>query len=208
MRCRFSILVVIMLVFLSVSAVLAGGGPQNVLIVANAASPESLEIGNLYRRARHIPYRQLLVITTTTKYAIPYQSYVDEIETPIRQYLKSQQLADEVTDIVLTRGVPQQVLIENGRATASLLATMNMKNEDGSGYARLANPFCNTLTAFSPRPETLKGMYLVTVLNGYHLQDIAQMISQGVAADGTAPSGRFLLQTSSQFPGSGLCQNP
>lgn len=201
MRCHvFASFVTILLAVIALSVARAGDGPQNVLVVVNAASPESLEIGNLYRRARSIPYRQLLTLNTTTKYAIPYQIYLDDIETPIRQYLQSQQLEDEIACIVLTRGVPQQVLIENGRSTAGLLATLNMKKGDKPAYARVQNPFYNTSFAAAPRPAASQGMYLVTVLNGYHLQDITQLIEQGVAADGTAPAGQFLLQTSTNFP--------
>ena len=199
MRCRLSSVIIIVLLICALRTARAGNGPQNVLVVVNAASAESLEIGNAYRRARNIPYRQLLTIQTSTSYAIPYQSYLDEIETPIRTYLKTQQLEEEVTCIVLTRGVPQQVLIETGRSTASLLATMNMNKENRLAYARWPNPYHNMSIAFSHRPPSLQGMYLVTVLNGYHTRDIEQMIAQGIAADGTAPEGRFLLQTSSNF---------
>jgi len=195
MRCRLSSIFALLLLILTASVVRAGGGPQNVLVVVNAASPESLEIGNAYRRIRNIPYRQLLTIKTTTAYAIPYQTYVDDIETPIETYLKSQQLEDEVTCIVLTRGIPQQVLIENGRSTASLLSTLGMNN----AYARCPNPYFNMPVGFSHRPSALHGMYLVTTLSGYNVQDVEHMIAQGAAADGTAPTGRFLLQTSSNY---------
>ena len=199
MRYHLSSFIGIALLFIAISTARAGNGPQNVLVVVNAASAESLEIGNAYRRARNIPYRQLLTIQTATSYAIPYQSYLEDIETPIRTYLKAQQLEEEVTCIVLTRGVPQQVLIENGRSTASLLATMNISKESKLAYARWPNPYYNMSLAFSHRPPKLRGMYLVTVLNGYDTRDVAHMIEQGVAADGTAPDGRFLLQTSSNF---------
>ncbi len=106
MRHCWSSFVIIVLLIITLGTARAGNGPQNVLIVVNAASAESLEIGNAYRRARNIPYRQLLTLQTATSYAVSYQSYQDEIETPIRTYLKNQQLEDEVTCIVLTRGVP------------------------------------------------------------------------------------------------------
>lgn len=196
MRNRHTYLVVLLLLLCAAGSVLAGGGPQNVLVVVNSASSESLEIGNAYRRARNIPYRQVFMLKTSTAFAVPYQTYLDEIETPIQNYLKTQQLEDEVTCIVLTRGIPMQVLVENGRSTASLLATMNMKKEGKAVYARCTNPYSNMPVAFSHRPDVLKGMYLVTALNGYHVQDIERMISQGAAADGSAPDGRYLFQTS------------
>lgn len=190
----------LLLLVTAVWPVFAGGGPQNVLVVMNARSGESLEIGNAYRRARDIPYRNVLVLDTATTFSVAYQTYLDEIETPIRAYLKHQQLEDEITQIVLTRGVPQRVAHENGRAVASLLAAMGLGANGASSPNRLRNPYLNAPMAFTPRPTTLRGMYLVTVLQGFHTGDIQQLISQGVTADGTAPDGRFLLQASPQIP--------
>ena len=157
MRFRWSSFIIIALLLLTMGMARAGNGPQNVLIVVNAASAESLEIGNAYRRARNIPYRQLLILQTATSYAIPYQSYLDDIETPIRTYLKTQQLEEEVTCIVLTRGVPQQVLIANGRSTASLLATMNVSKEHTLAYARRPNPYYQMSIASRTARRRCKG---------------------------------------------------
>ena len=175
----------------------AGGGPQNVLVVVNANSKESLEIGNAYRRAHDLPYRQLLSLAAPTVAPISYQTYLDEIENPIRVYLKNQQLSDEITCIVLTRGIPETVSLNGVRATASLLAALGLPDK-GDGADKIANPYFQAPDAFVHRTPALAGVYLVTVLDGYHNGDIRKLISQGVAADGTAPDGRFILQTSPQ----------
>lgn len=191
------LLAVIVLCCLANSA-RAGGGPQDVLLIMNARSSESLEIGNTYRRARAIPYRQVLTLNTSTDFAVSYQTYLDEIEAPIRTYLKNQQLEDQVIYLVLTRGIPQLVTADTGRATASLLATMNLSPDRRGGYRRLANPYLGRLTAFSHESPALNGYYLVSVLNGYNTQDITNLITQGMAADGTMPTGRLILQSSPQ----------
>lgn len=188
---RLRILLVFTLCLLA-SVVFAGSGPQNVLVVVNTNSKDSLELGNAYRRARGIPYRQLLAITVTTNARVPLQTYLDEIETPIRTYLKNQKLTDEINCIVLTRGIPL-VTTDTVRSTASLLATMNIPERKGD--AQLRNPYFSAPDAFSHRTPALRGMYLVTMLNGYNNSDILNLIAQGVAADGTAPDGRFVLQT-------------
>lgn len=189
------ILSITLLVLLACRAI-AGGGPQNVLIVVNARSQESLEIGNLYRRARDIPYRQVLALSTSTAPVISYQTYLTEIEQPIRQYLTDQGVANEITAIVLTRGVPVQVDTQNGRSVASLLAALDL----GKGATRIINPYLDSSVAFSHYDASLQGMYLVTLLNGYHTQDVRTLIAQGKLADGQAPDGRFIVQTVPQMP--------
>ncbi len=189
-----------LLLALTLGAAVAGGGPQNVLIVVNSQSKESLEIGNAYRRARDIPYRQLLAIQAPTTFSITNATYVNAIETPIRAYLKNQQLGEEITTIVLTRGLPQLVTVQNGRSVASLLAAMDLPRDGKNPFARLLNPYCGAPVAFSRRQDSLRGMYLVSVLHGYHTGDIRRDIAQGVDADGTAPAGRFVLQASPQIP--------
>lgn len=175
---------------------IAGGGPQNVLIVVNMRSQESLEIGNCYRRARDIPYRQVLALSTSSSPIISYQVYLAEIEKPIRAYLADEGLTDEITCIVLTRGLPLQVDAQNGRSVASLLAALNL----GKGVTRLVNPYLDKGVAFSRRDASLRGMYLVTMLNGYHVQDVRTLIAQGKLADGQAPDGRFIVQSVPQMP--------
>ncbi|MHB9131925.1 MAG: TIGR03790 family protein [Armatimonadota bacterium] len=194
-----AITLLVLLLVLTGMAV-AGGGPQNVLIVTNTRSSESLEIGNLYRRTRAIPYRQVFALTTSTEYAISNQTYLDEIETPIRTYLKNQQLENEISYIVLTRGVPQQVDIDRGRSVASLLAAMNLPRDAATSLVRVRNPYFNAPSAFTHLPSPWQGLYLVTVLNGFSTRDVASLITQGAAADGTAPAGRFLFQASQDIP--------
>ena len=187
------LLVIVILSMLSIAH--AGSGPQNVLIVVNSRSRESLEIGNAYRRARDIPYRQLLVLKTSTAFSISYQTYLNEIENPLREYLKTQQLDDMITCIVLTRGMPQAIVSPNNVSVAGMLSSLGLPNR-GKGDLRLHNPYQQAPTAFSHRQDSLHGMYLVTVLDGYNTEDVQTLIAQGATADGTAPSGRFVFQSS------------
>ena len=190
MRCRWMMALVLML---ALGAAHAGGGPQNVLIVVNGRSRESLAIGNSYRRARGIPYGQLLALNTTTAFTIPFPTYQSEIETPIREYLKAQQLDDTITCIVLARGLPQMVAQPRGLSVASLLSAMGLPNKKAE--FPVPNPFLDAPIAFTHRQDALRGMFLVTVLNGYNADDVQTMIAQGASADGTAPDGRFLFQS-------------
>ena len=175
------------------SQLIAGGGPANVLLVMNANSKDSLEIGNAYRLARDIPYNNIVTLTTSTNFETSYQVYQDDIETPILTHLKNHQLLDQIFFIVLTCGIPQMITVADGRATASLLSSMNLPNRQAD--LLIANPYFNAPDAFSQRSASLKGMYLVTVLNGYHTADMHRLINNGANADSTFPIGRYLFQT-------------
>lgn len=182
------------LLLLGAGLAYAGGGPQQVLIVMNANSRDSMEIGNAYRRARAIPYQQTVTLAIPTDFQVPFATYLEQIEAPIRSYLKNQQLTDEITCIVLTCGVPQMVSLGAGVSTASLLATMNLPERVAPLLAPLPNPYFQSTEAFSHSSPGCKGMYLVTVLDSYHTADTLALINHGVAADGTAPVGRFIFQ--------------
>lgn len=195
----FRSFIIATLLLLTVLAVTAGVGPQNVLIIANGNSKDSLEIANAYRRAREIPYTQLLVLKTSMELEISYRIYLEEIETPVRAYLKEKQLSDTVTCIVLVHGMPLKVNLEAGRSVASLLATMNLPNRPANGYNRLPNPYFLAPDAFSHVTPDFKGMYLVTILDGYHSADAMNLIARSLAAENTDTDGRFIFHTSPQY---------
>ncbi len=83
--------------------------PKEVLVVANANSPESIALGEFYRKARGIDEKNLLRIKTTTKYALSRAKYESEVAGPIREHLKKHGLVDQVRCICLMWGVPVRV---------------------------------------------------------------------------------------------------
>jgi uncharacterized protein (TIGR03790 family) len=192
-RSIFTTILLVTAMLLAARGAWAGLNPQKVLVVVNARSSESLELGNLYRRAREIPYRQLLVLNTSTSFAVSYQTYLDEIEKPIRAYLVNQQLEDDVTCLVLTRGLPMQVNIANGRSVSGLLSALGLH---GDTAARLRNPYAGFPTAFTHRATALRGLYMVTVLNGLDSADAAKLIAPDTPNDKALREARFIFQTS------------
>lgn len=48
------------------SSAFAGGSPENILLIINPASAESMYLGNYYKNARNIPDRNVLYITPTS----------------------------------------------------------------------------------------------------------------------------------------------
>ena len=82
--------------------------PQNVLVVVNTNSADSVAIGNYYLSVH--PGAQVVNIGTTTSDSIVRSSFISEIRDPIRNYLSSTAgLSTQIVSIVTTRGVPYQL---------------------------------------------------------------------------------------------------
>ena len=92
------------------SCVLAGGGPENVLVVVNGDSPVSLQVANAYVEMREIPQEHVLWL-----YDIPYPDSISidtfrtRIWEPIRDFITQNQLDDEIDIITYSADFPYAV---------------------------------------------------------------------------------------------------
>jgi len=90
--------------------VLAGGGPENVLVVVNGDSPVSLQVANTYVEMREIPQEHVLWL-----HDIPYPDSISidtfrtRIWKPIREYITQHQLDDEIDIIAYSADFPYAV---------------------------------------------------------------------------------------------------
>jgi len=60
---------------------------NEVVVVANINSPESLELANYYIHQRNIPRENLIIVQTTTEESISRSAFVNELLNPIRREL-------------------------------------------------------------------------------------------------------------------------
>src|SRR6185295_18442468 len=84
----------------------AGGGPRNVLVVANENAEESLEIASYYARLRGVPAVNVCRIRTAPALVTDKVTYQAEIEAPIEACIAASPYAARIDYIVLTRGEP------------------------------------------------------------------------------------------------------
>ena len=81
---------------------------QNVLVVVNTNSADSVAIGNFYTNLH--PGAKIVKVGTTTAAEITRPDFFSEIRDPIRTYLNSTAgLPTQIVSIVTTRGVPYQL---------------------------------------------------------------------------------------------------
>src|SRR5262245_8122065 len=131
---RFPLLFVLLLA----GRVFAGGGPENVLVVVNDASPSSLELGQYYQEARGIPERNVFHISTSTNYTIATASFSNEIRNPVLAYIASSGLSNQISYLLFSRDIPYK--ITQGGSTNGLTAAMFY------GFKTNFDPVCSTPT--------------------------------------------------------------
>ena len=62
---------------------------ENVLLVVNRKDPVSVQIGEYYRLKRAIPAPNVCSLDTSPQEEIEWQTYVEQIETPVGACLKN-----------------------------------------------------------------------------------------------------------------------
>ncbi|NIA21068.1 MAG: TIGR03790 family protein [Anaerolineaceae bacterium] len=193
-----SVLLPWLVVGLLAGPVRAGGGPHNVMIVANRASADSVFVANAYRRARGVPQRNLCLLdlpveSFRTRNKIPQEVFQEKIVQPIKTFLQRHPAADRLHFIVLCPDLPLRVDFGGKIKTRSLAALLTVLGLPPGGRP-VPNPYFNQRLAFESRKQSSgrsPDLRLVTWLRGYQRSDALALIERSLAADGTTPKGAF-----------------
>ncbi|MBS1701651.1 MAG: TIGR03790 family protein [Armatimonadetes bacterium] len=187
------------------------GDAARVLVVMNESDNDSIRIAGYYLKKRGISRDQLVGIKTSTTDNISPDRYKSEIETPIRAALAKN---PKIDFIVLTKGIPLRLVDEGGYSVDATLASMELnfapigqtpgkfgitEANAEDAIKRCRNPY---FAAKEPFSHKRYGMYLVTRLIGYSVEDCLKLVDNSVAAKPSkAP---ILLDSQPKFqPGSG-----
>jgi uncharacterized protein (TIGR03790 family) len=172
----------------------------NVLVVANAASPPSIDVAEYYVKRRHIPADQLLKITTSTADQVTRAEYELTIQAPISAWLGRHSAQDRILYIVLTKGVPLRIAGTGGRtgtvsSVDSELALLyrRMAGEAVAPNGSIPNPYYlgdNPLAKAARFSHATHDIYLVTRLDGFTPDDVKALVDRGLRP---VTTGRVLL---------------
>ena len=173
---------------------------QNVAVVINDASPDSLRVGEHYARVRSVPSSQVIRIRTSVSDEIDRDDYLRDIEQPIISVLTQRRLQDRVLYIVLTKGVPLRIGGTTGTngTIASVDSELTLLYRRMLGLSNppagsLDNPYflgerpLNEARRFGHRDHDI---YLVTRLDAYTADEAIALIDRGLNATTT---GRVVL---------------
>lgn len=172
----------------------------NVLVVANQASPASLEIAEYYAKKRHIPPEQVVKLQTSTADQITRVAYERTIQVPIVAWLARHSAQDRILFIVVTKGVPLRIAGTGARqgTVSSVDSELTLLYRRMSGVAVaphgfVANPVFvkdASVPAASRFAHSKYDIYLVTRLDGFTVDDVKALIDRGAAP---SDAGRILL---------------
>lgn len=200
------------------SAVYAGGGPENVLVVVNDLCPESVEIARYYITKRDIPRHHVVHVKIpgggdgkkpefVHREMLTWTEYETLLEAPVKAWLAANTGA-RITIIALTRGVPVVTEAKNSekgnvpRATTHILAQMMVESDQlrtgPTGHVGVASPFHKHDESIDPAtPIAGKWkIYSVGMLNAFSVDDVKRMIDASVASDAKRPDGTIYLGVS------------
>ncbi len=110
-RCR--LLLILFFAFLlatTPSVTRAGGGPENVFLVVNPLSPDSLAIANYYSQLRQIPGINVFRLAWGgSRESIPVETFRQQILEPIMNEIGRRRLESQIDYIVYSSGFPYAV---------------------------------------------------------------------------------------------------
>ncbi len=87
-----------------------GGGPENVFLVVNSTSADSIAVANAFVAARGVPPINILSLSWAgSKEAVPISRFRDEILDPILRGIDARRLAPQIDMIVYSSDFPWRI---------------------------------------------------------------------------------------------------
>lgn len=194
-----SILCLTCAVLIAATAAAAQTG-RHVLLVVNAASPASAQIGDHYAKSRGIPPDQIIELTLPLRDEITQQDYATLIERPIAAWFAASGAQDRILYLVLTKGVPIRVAgtggLEGTTASVDSQLTLLYRRMTGASVpiqGRVDNPYylgSAEIAKAKPFTHEAHDIFLVSRLDGYTVEDVIRLIDRGKAP---GSRGTFVL---------------
>lgn len=157
--------------------------PERVLVVVNRAVDESKEIAQYYAERRGIPEANICRIRAPREEQITRRDYEAWVEPAVRKCLQKGDARERIDYIVTTKGVPLKIS-GPGQAAVDSELTLLYGKMAGKKYAlegKVPNPlFRQSSVAFT---KERFGIYLVTRLTGFTVDDVTAMIDRGLVAE-------------------------
>ena len=197
---------------------LAGGGPENVLVLANDASSESLEVAHYYMHRRGVPRHHIVHLNLDKKhwgYIRPFSTYLTEVEQPVKAWLAANK-SSHITTLVLSRDVPVTVelimpeprpkkLRDRNRSVAHMLAVMDVDRAEfrqaGKSWRRSGNPYNGRDRSIDFRqpldlPLQKYALYCAGTINAFSVSDSKKLVDRAIASERERPTGTVYLSQS------------
>ena len=145
-RCRVLVVLAGMATFLLIaSPVRASGGPENVLLVVNPTSPDSLCIANHYAALRHIPPGNFFFLDWDAKQEnTDIETFREKILLPVLRVAKMSVPGRQIDYIVYSSGFPWGIRIDED--IKRFKAALEKREEGKEGKSVTKSPMWTTFT--------------------------------------------------------------
>ncbi len=173
---------------------------DNLLLVINARSPESVQIGEYYARKRAVPAERIVRLQVDPTEQITRAVFDNAIEGPLAAMFAQRGLQDRILYIVLTKGVPLRISGSPGRTgtIASVDSELTLMYRRLTGKPAPPQGFTPNPYFLAERPlkEASRfthqqfDIFLVTRLDGFTVRDVTALIDRGLTP---SKSGRIGL---------------
>jgi uncharacterized protein (TIGR03790 family) len=181
-----------------------GGEYYDVGVIVNMESSDSRAICDYFKASRGIPDKNIIEVTVPVVETIDAATFT-AMQTQIESTLVFRDISESINYLVTTKGVPLRVDRGGIGSTYSNSASVESeltciigpnKNQIG-GCGGVVSPYYMRTERFS---RAQFGIYLVTRLDGYSVEDVIQLIDRsgpGMVQDSRA---RFVLDQDPDWP--------
>jgi uncharacterized protein (TIGR03790 family) len=155
---------------------------DDVAVIVNTNSPTSVAIGTYFQNARSIPAANMIYVAVDTVEEIDSTSF-NMLRSQVENYLTTNNLTNSVNYLVTTKGVPLKINRGNTFSTTSpsasveseLMLILGPYSSYIGGTGRITSPYYYQTAHFS---RSTYGIYLVTRLDAFTLQQVYDMINR------------------------------
>jgi len=189
----------------------AGGGGFNVIVVVNQNSTNSVQLGNDYCEQRGVPPQNVLRLTNWTGGSINWTpgNFQTNLLNPLLALMASRGLAHQAQFVLLSMDIPYRVTDgSSDNSTTSALfygfktntafaggpASCSLPDNTSNSYAYSELPFTE-----APPDTAVTNSFLAMMLTDTNLAAAENILSRGVAADGTFPTQTVYLAKTSDW---------
>lgn len=160
---------------------------KRVLVVINKASADSTAVGAYYVAKRQIPKSNVAMIDCPVTENLTVDEYRAKVQAPVKAAIEKS--GNAIDFIVTTKGVPIRLRDDGGWSLDGHLAAMNLGLTPMSGLtnenaqqqiSKSLNPYFRSTERFTSKK--FSGMYLVTRLDGYTVEDCKRLVDRSLAA--------------------------
>lgn len=105
-----------------VATILAGGGPENVAVVVNSESPDSIAVANEYVHLRHIPVSNVIYLkdVPSAETSVPIEAFREKILKPLFAAIAARGNDSQIDIIAYSAGFPTTVDFQGDLGTLQI----------------------------------------------------------------------------------------